>query len=138
MLCASHIPFPMYVPQHYCSSTTPWPSEWFSNSAEELENSQSQPALFFFFCSNPHLLLHYGAATHAKGSEIYFVSIETWNIGCTGDISGGKANQYATTLILSSILKGPMYFDANFPFLPKFTTLSSVTLSETQVTKPKF
>ena len=57
--------FPTNVPQHYCSSTTPWPLEWFSNSAKKnLKNSQSQPALLC--TSNPHLLPHHEAATRAN------------------------------------------------------------------------
>ena len=57
-----------------------------------------------------------------EGSEIYFLSIEIWNTGCTWDIFGGKANRYATMPILSSISKGPMYLGANFSFLPNLIT----------------
>ena len=56
--------FPTYAPQHCCSSTTPWPSEWFSISTVELGDPLSPLAL-------PHTLDHHSlpyfeVVTHAK------------------------------------------------------------------------
>ena len=74
-----------------------------------------------WFSSNVKYLFNstlWGCNT-CEGSEIYFLSIEIWNTGCTCDIFGGKANRYATMPILSNISKSSMYLDANFFFLIK-------------------
>ena len=115
-LSASQLLFSMYAPQHYCSSTTPWPLEWFSISTDELDNPQSQLDIL------RTLGIHYFHTLRMQHVR------SVWNIlpqhrdtehWCTCEISGGKANRCATMPILPSILKGPMYFGANFTFLTK-------------------
>ena len=73
-----------------------------------------------------------------EGSEIYFLSIETWDTGYTCDISGGKANRYAIMSISPVSQKFQCILVLTFPFCLTSSHLSSVTPSETQVTKPKF
>ena len=69
-LRASLLLFPTYAPQHYCSSTTPWPLERLSISADEFDNPQSQLALLR--TSGPPLLPHSEAVTHVKDLKYTF------------------------------------------------------------------
>ena len=51
-------------------------------------------------------------------SDRHFLNIDTWNTSCTSDHCAGNRNRYValpTSLITSN---GPIYLDANFPFLP--------------------
>ena len=57
-----------------------------------------------------------------EGSEMYFLSIDTLNIGRIRGNSSGNTNLFATSPTVDQISDGPMYLGASFPFLPNLIT----------------
>ena len=100
MLRASQFRFPKYDPRHI---VPPQHLNQRNSFRTQLKNLKINNRNWLFFVRQVLIYFTLWGCNTYEGPEIYFLSIETWNTGCTCEISGGKANQYVTRPILSSI-----------------------------------
>ena len=89
-------------------------------STDEFENQQSQLALLR--TSSPYLLPHNEAATRVKDLKYAFSASRHGTLDALVTYSEAKPTNMQSCQSSLVSLKGPMYLDDNFPFLPNLIT----------------